>query len=383
MTKPLLTVIAVVLALALGLVAGVVIGRESVAVSDSGAIEGVEPASNAAPVTVETEEGSAGGETQSLLPEARPAPQPLPATVQGSKIEGLAFDGAAHLAQLPWQLDTLAQRAEAGNAAALVEVADWLIFCEEAQRVESLGPASPFARFGDVALSDVRSWLVGVAQECKRWRQRHVLLRDAERAAAAARVALREHREGGQPASYEYVQAGSDAGQLLRRAADAGNAGALAAVRDPEVSLQCDPKSPEFEPLDPRDRGIAVQRCIDDQRLRIMERLLADRDPRAIEAAPDLLGFQGLQPMRALLPLNLTERKVLWTLAACAFGLDCGPTGPALRLACARGSCGFPSYRAYAGDVLLPPAAMRRVDRLVPELVRLIQAGNWAAILNG
>lgn len=126
-----------------------------------------------------------------------------------------------------------------------------------------------------------------------------------------------------------------------------------------------------------------MQRCIDDQRLRIMERLLADRDPRAIEAAPDLLGFQGLQPMRALLPLNLTERKVLWTLAACAFGLDCGPTGPALRLACARGSCGFPSYRAYAGDVLLPPAAMRRVDRLVPELVRLIQAGNWAAILNG
>ena len=379
MTKPILTLIAVLLALTLGLVAGVVIGRESVAVSDRGAIDGVEPASNVAPVTVEAEEGPDGGETQPLLPEARPAPQPLPATLQSNKIEGLAFDGAAHLARLPWELDELVKRAEGGDGDALAAVVDWLKFCSYARGIEAAPASSSLLHRGDVAFADVRGWIVGVSRECQAWGQRHALLRDASSAALDTRASIAEMRSRGERPPPEVVSLATQTGQVQARAVASGHAGARADTNHEALRTRCDLNDPDFAELPARDRTERFERCRDEERLRVAELQLGTRDPIAIAAFPDSVGIGG----GVFFPDTPVERRVLWTLTACAFGLDCGPSGRVLRWACIRGVCGYASYHAYAADQLVSPAAMRRIERLVPELVRLIRAGDWAAILAG
>jgi hypothetical protein len=376
MSKPILTLIVVLLALALGLAAGFVIGRDSVLGSGGGSSAGVEAeAQTSLPVTVEAAEGPAGVEAQSLLPEARPEPHLMPAA-DSAKIEGLAFDGAAHLARLPWELDELARRAEGSDSGALVEIADWLKFCAQARGMSARPGHSELTQRGDVALVDVRSWVDGLAQECRAWVQRHALLLDAESAAAAARSTMAEGVRSGEKPSPEGVRLASDAGQILARAATADDAGARAVMRDPELKIRCNWNAPEFAGLPDRERLDAFRRCGEEERLRVLGRQLATRDPVAIAGLPEISGLGRT----AFIPEDSREGTVLWTLAACAFGLDCGPSGPVLRWACIRGVCGYSSYRAYAADQLLSPAAMRRVEGLVPQLVALIRTGDWAAI---
>ena len=74
-------------------------------------------------------------------------------------------------------------------------------------------------------------------------------------------------------------------------------------------------------------------------------------------------------------------REVLWMMAACELGWDCGPNGPALRWACAYGTCGYRHYAQYAADQLLTPAEMRRVSALLPSLLAILQRGDMVALL--
>jgi hypothetical protein len=373
MTKPLLTVIAVLLALALGLVAGVVIGRESVAVSDRGAIDGVEPASNVAPVTVEEEEGPDGGETQPLLPEARPAPQPLPATLQSNKIEGLAFDGAAHLARLPWELDELVKRAEGGDARALGEVADWLAFCSHARAENARGLAGNPAGVGDHALVDVRNWVDGLMRECAAWKQRHAIFVEASTMAREARRVNRERRSRGERIPLEEQATESEINQFASLAAEAGDPAARARARDPSLQPKCLPG------LDFR----AHMLCWEEEQVRIAGEFLGTGDPHAVEAFHVISGSFAIANGRSFFPRDAREREVLWTLTACALGLDCSPSGRPLRWACLRRVCGYMDYRSYAADQLVAPAAMRRIEMLVPRLVGLIRARDWLSIVRG
>ena len=115
--------------------------------------------------------------------------------------------------------------------------------------------------------------------------------------------------------------------------------------------------------------------------------IFAQRDGRVLEAVPRILMAMGPRTLSGseyvrssnFLASDLHAR---WILVGCQFGLDCGPTGRALRWACAsEGACGYAHYHDYAADRLLPPATMRQIDRQLPRLVSLILAGDVDAVL--
>ena len=293
----------------------------------------------------------------------------------------MGFDTVAFLAELPQRLDALTDRARDGDAQALTEMAEWLDYCSSAAY------ASNVARYGrprgDQADAAIASYFQQTAQLCEQWLARHAWLSQLREEVAAnglkARQALQARRTD-DPA----VRAPRTIGEILRlRAADAGDPVAQGLTNDRDVATACG-----GVPVgQPQPNQQAHWQCVHAAARERLAAIFAQRDPRVLEAVPRILMAMGPRTLTGseyvrssnFLASDLHAR---WILVGCQFGLDCGPTGRALRWACAsEGACGYAHYRDYAADRLLPPATMRQIDRQLPRLVSLILAGDVDAVL--
>jgi hypothetical protein len=166
---------------------------------------------------------------------------------------------------------------------------------------------------------------------------------------------------------------------IHRRAADAGDDIAVALSGDKLATQSCSNGPPSTA-----SQRQEQNKCLHAFAREHLLRLLRSGDPRLIEALPKIMAshgyklLNGSEFMRESFP---GEREARWTLAACAIGLDCGPTGRALLWACFDGVCGYANYRDYVADRRLPPASMRVIEGQLPRLLALIEAGDADSIL--
>jgi len=323
-----------------------------------------------APVATDTRENGAVAALPPGLVEAPAADAPA-----------LGFDAAAFLAELPQRLDALADRARGGDAQALTEMAEWLDYCG------STGYASNVARYGrprgDQADAAIAAYFRQTTQLCEQWLGRHAWLSQLREEVAAngllARQALQARRTD-DPA----VRAPRTIGEILRlRAAEAGDPVAQGLTNDRGVTAGCG----GVPTGQPQPNQQAHWQCVHAAARERLADIFARRDGRVLEAVPRILmalGPRTLTGSEYLRSSNFqsSDLNARWILVGCKFGLDCGPTGRALRWACAsEGACGYAHYRDYAADRVLPPAAMRELDRQLPRLVSLILAGDVDSVL--
>lgn len=319
---------------------------------------------------------AATGETAAV-----PAPAPGLAEAPAADAPTMGFDTVAFLAELPQRLDALTDRARDGDAQALTEMAEWLDYCDSARYATNVaGHGRPR---GDLADAAIASYFQQTAQLCEQWLGRHAWLSQLREEVAANAVKARQAllaRRTGDPAA----RAPRTIGEILRlRAADAGDPIAQGLTNDQDVALECG-----GVPMGQLQPGQQAQwQCVHAAARERLAAIFAQRDPRVLEAVPRILMAMGPRTLTGseyvrssnFLASDLHAR---WILVGCQFGLDCGPTGRALRWACAsEGACGYAHYRDYAADRLLPPATMRQIDRQLPRLVSLILAGDVDAVL--
>jgi hypothetical protein len=314
--------------------------------------------------------GESGNPQTSLTPEA-------PAT-DGPK---LALDAVAFLREWPARLDELATRARAGDARALTDLAEALDYCSAAGGAITRARYAP-AQAGNLADTGVQAYFAEVDGQCKAWRQRHPwldqLARDARTQMQEHLQALRERR-----ATPDMRPPGTAAETLRRQAAEAGDAIAEGLTGDDSIRRACGaPASGQLQA-----NQSAHWQCVHAAARERLAAIFARRDPREIEAMPRILMaispqlLNGSEYVRGS-GFTAETNTVRWILAACEFGLDCGPASRAMRWACANyGACGYRHFRDYAADRLLPPATMRMVDGQIPLLVNLILAGDVDSVL--
>lgn len=313
----------------------------------------------------------------------KPNPSATAAVAAGVSPTRLALDVDAYFAALPARLDGIAEHARNGDGHALVELAEWLDYCSMAAQTGEAGRRGRAPR-GDLGDADVVAYFQKTTVFCEQWLQRHpwlVALRDAvamdrlrEAATAGANAADRARRRSPINA----------AEALRRRAADAGDPVAQQAGHDPRLREACGEANSSG--AESQAQRFAVYRCLHAQLRTRLAALLAQRDPQVLEAMPKIVfAYDAFlvngSPYFNVQTASDNATEVLWILTACQFGLNCGPSGRALRWACALGACGYAHYHDYASDQLLAPGSMRYVDALVPQLTALIWAGNVDAIL--
>lgn len=287
----------------------------------------------------------------------------------------LGFDPEVFLAELPQRLDALAQRALNGEPRALAELADWIDYCSMAQRVAN------GTRIVDAALASALSDPALVAffrhttTSCTGWLSHYPwLLKERDEANAALERYRRGPRENWtEPLSLaaRLRQRANDAGDLLARTHNSAGS---------EVATTCSARTPGTSP----EEQLRFNQCAYEAARTQLQAILTNRDPQALAVVPNVVASyspQLLSGSEFLRSYGGPEAEVRWTLAACQFGLDCGPTNRAVRMACTMGLCGYTHYRVYAADQLLVPSSMRRVDSQVSQLVGLILAANVDAIL--
>ncbi len=314
--------------------------------------------------------GESGNPQPSMTPEA-------PAT-DGPK---LALDAVAFLREWPARLDDLSTRARAGDARALTELAEALDYCSAAGGAISRARYAP-AQAGNLADTSVQAYFAEVDGQCKAWRQRNPwfdeLVRDAHTQMQEHLKALRDRRvtPGTRPP-------GTAAETLRRQAAEAGDTIAEGLTGDDSIRRACGaPASGQLQA-----NQLAHWECVHAAARESLAAIFARRDPHEIEAMPRILMaispqlLNGSEYVRGS-GLTAETNTVRWILAACEFGLDCGPASRAMRWACANyGACGYRHFRDYATDRLLPPATMRMVEGQIPRLVNLILAGDVDTVL--
>ena len=335
------------------------------------------------PERVESERVRAGAPGD-VAPAAEPVaprlgPPPEAPADNGPK---LAIDPVSFLNQWPLRLDDLAKRAKAGDARALTELAEALDYCNTAVGVAVWARSAPPGRMGDLADATVQAYFAEVGSQCKALKQRHPWLAELDRE-VMERVRAYYNALAAKQAPADGERPPANSAEVLRRqAAQAGDDIARGLTNDTEVWRRCGgvPPSatqPQVNQADPT--------CMYEAGRERLRAIFARRDPREIEAMPRILNALGATRgggTEFVMGFNAEENNVRWILAACAFGLDCGPAGRALRWACATGrACGYRHYRDYAADRLLPPATMRMVDSQVPRLVNLILAGDVDAVI--
>lgn len=293
----------------------------------------------------------------------------------------LALDAVAFLREWPARLDDLASRGKAGDARALTDLAEALDYCNTAGGAITRARYSP-AQAGNLADATVQAYFAEVDGQCKAWRQRHPwleqLVRDVSQKMQDHLQALRERR-----VTPDMRPPGTAAEILRRQAAEAGDAIAEGLTNDDSIRRACG----AAEPGQLQANQQAHWQCVHAAARERLAAIFARRDPREIEAIPRIL--MAIHPQllsrseffRAV-GYNMEVNNVRWILAACEFGLDCGPASRAMRWACASfGACGYRHYRDYAADNLLPPALMRTIDGQIPRLVNLILAGDVDSVL--
>lgn len=338
---------------------------------------------DAAPLAPAAASKSEATREASARPSADPAtPQAgMPPEAPAADGPKLALDAVAFLREWPARLDDLATRGKAGEARALTELAETLDYCSTAAGAITRARYSP-AQAGNLADATVQAYFAEVDVQCKAWQQRHPwidqLARDARQELQKHFQALREHR-----ATPDMRPPSTAAEALRRRAAAAGDTVAEALTNDDSIRRACGaPASGHLQ-----TSQSAHWKCAHAAARERLAAILARRDPREIEAVPRILLAISPRLMSGSEYVsghayNQETASVRWILAACEFGLDCGPASRAMRWACANyGACSYRHYRDYAADRLLPPATMRMVDGQVPRLVNLILAGDVDTIL--
>lgn len=311
------------------------------------------------------------------MPPGMPAEAPAP---EGPR---LAPEARAFLGQWPARLDELAQRAKAGDARAMTDLGEALDYCTSAESMR-LRVQNPSANpVGDLTDLTIQAYFAEIGSQCKAWRQRHPWVAELEQAVRRQHQDFIRAREaqGALPREDRPPVSASEA--LRRRAAQAGDAIAEGLSNDRELHRACGGVPPGQMQPDQRQYHQCLHAAARDR----LRAIFARRDPHEIEAMPRILMAMGpilafgSEYLRTASPSS-EENNARWILAACAFGLDCGPSGRALRWACANlGACGYRHYREFAADQLLPPAAMRRVEGQLPRLVASILAGDVDAVL--
>jgi TPR repeat protein len=110
----------------------------------------------------------------------------------------------------------------------------------------------------------------------------------------------------------------------------------------------------------------------------LVEAAVRTRDPNALFAVSGFFGAMG--------PMNKGQPggSLAWNMAACHFGLDCGPDNWFLQWMCRyAGDCGE-SYAsgliAYLEYKQYSPSAVDYADRRAPELIGQLEAGDWDAL---
>lgn len=304
-------------------------------------------------------------------PAAAPAPTPPTATPAPPPPDGLGFDPLRVEAELAQRLDALWRRVQAGDAVAIEELAGWMALCEqlsrERRRLLRGLPTLPGVPDIDPAFV---AWVHQAESRCSAWIASKPLVLDLQRAGWANREAYQAALAAGQPSSSVGPILASEA--LRREAAAAGD---LAAQLRASDSAPCVARPPAGEdPMQALARRQACQR-------ETLRAVLAAGDPRVLAGVPAWSYSAGLAAT-TYFPADRNRREALWVLAACALGLDCGPSDRMMLMLCLQqGICGYASYAAYAYDFLLSPAGRREVEATLPTLIAAIRAGNVDAVL--
>lgn len=304
-------------------------------------------------------------------PAAAPAPPPPTATSAPPPPDRLGFDPLRVEAELAQRLDALWRRVQAGDAAAIEELAGWMALCEQLSR-ERRRLARGLPALTGVPDTDPAfvAWVHQAESRCSAWIASKPPVLDLQRAGWANREAYQAALAAGQPGSSVGPTVASEA--LRRQAAAAGD---LAAQLRASDNPPCVARLPAGEdPMQALARRQACQR-------ETLRAVLAAGDPRALAGIPAWSYSAGLGAT-AYFPADRNRREALWVLAACALGLDCGPSSRMMLMLCLQqGICGYASYAAYADDYLLSPAGRREVEASLPTLIAAIRAGNAEAIL--
>lgn len=303
-------------------------------------------------------------------PAAAPAPAP-PAVSAYAPPDRLGFDPLRVEAELAQRLDALWRRVQSGDAAAIEELAGWMALCEQLSR-ERRRQARGMPTLTGLPDTDPAfvAWVHQTESRCSAWIASKPPVLDLQRAGWANREAYQAALAAGQPGSSVGPILASEA--LRRQAAAAGD---LAAQLRASDSAPCVARPPAGEdPMQALARRQACQR-------ETLRAVLAAGDPRALAGIPAWSYSAGLGAT-TYFPADRNRREALWVLAACALGLDCGPSSHRMLMLCLQqGICGYASYAAYAYDYLLSPAGRREVEARLPTLIAAIRVGNVEAIL--
>jgi len=294
----------------------------------------------------------------------------------------LGFDAEPFLADLPRRLDELADRAHSGDARAATELAEWIDYCAKAG---AIGTAAKYGQRpqGDLGDFAITTYFSRTHELCEQWFARHAWLTQIrEEVAANARLRMQalQQRRTDDP----ILQTPLSVGDTLRRiAADAGDPIAEGLTQDRDVITACG-----GVPMgQPQPRQQAHWQCVHAAARERLASIFAERNPQVLEAVPRILMALGPRTLNGSEFLRnssfqSSDLQARWILVGCQFGLNCGPTGRALRWACAsEGACGYAHYRDYAADRLLPPATLRQMDEQLPRLIALILAGDVDSVL--
>lgn len=358
-----------VLVLALGLALGHWLGREDLPVTATAPLPAPNP---------ELRRTSSEPPPQPRGVQVAAIPDPPEAPAESTP--RFAFDRAGFLRGLALALDEVARRAGAGDARALQELASFLSYCD--------GPVNSLklSRHGLPGLvhlgardAESQAFRIAIGEVCEQTLAGHAWLEQQTAQVEAEWARYREqHRERPPGERGPYPQRLTQ--RLLERAAAAGDPIAQASTTrfdDPQTS--CGERLQGTAA--PRER-LEQNLCLHAVLRERVQGIFQSRDAAAIAALPHI----AWQLTRSLprseyfggLP---AENETRWQLVACEFGWDCSPLGQPLRLACLSGTCGYLSYHAYVREELLPPAAMRRIERQLPRLVQLIRSGQVDLVL--
>lgn len=309
------------------------------------------------------------------------APQAGLAEAPAKSAPTLGFDAATFLAGLPERLDGLSDRARGGDARALTEMAEWVDYCGSARYIA--GVARHGTPRGDLADAAIASYFTQTARLCDEWLGRHAWLSQIRDEVAANGLLARQAVQARRTDDPSVLAPRTIGETLRRRAADAGDPVAQGLTNDRDVATSCGGVPAGQQ----QPNQQAHWQCVHAAARERLAAIFAQRDPRVLEAVPRILMAMGPRTMNGSEFLrNSTfqsnDLQVRWILVACQFGLDCGPTGRALRWACAsEGACGYAHYHDYAADRLLPPATLRQLDGQLPRLIALILAGDVDSVL--
>jgi hypothetical protein len=254
----------------------------------------------------------------------------------------------------------------------LVELAEWMDFCDQS------GARMPTIQVSDPALDHM---LKSLPSACRQVLADHAWLDEIYRTAGQQQLDFAKAMASATPDERTRLakQRPMSVAQLLRdRAANDGDLVADVLNGGTRFAARCLPSAWPQNAADPVFEQI--RDCRADQIDSTLHALLGTGDPRSIEAMT-VVASNMFFPGSPYFPQDAREREALWTLTACAFGLDCGPTNRQLRWACLRGVCGYRDYSSYVADRLLPPAQLRSIQQRVPELVALIRSRNFRALV--